>query len=944
MDCNKEEAMRAREIAEKKMENKDFLVARKIALKAQQLYPDVENISQMLMVCDVHCSAAKKIAGNEMDWYGILQVEEKADEATIKKQYRKFALQLHPDKNKFSGAEAAFKLIGEAQRILLDKEKRMLHNARRQSSFGRPPTTNFPSHRATSTSNVVLNNYRSGSGLNSQNQQPQQPAYQVNPDPHSTFWTTCPFCTVKYQYYKEVVNRSLRCQNCQKPFVAYDLNAPAAADFSKPVFPQQKNNGQKVGAQSQQNVGTRNSKAESVQNAGKKVDTSGVGTPKVNRKRERKCVRDRSKLSDSEMSDSEISTDSEEDVSIDENGDIKSDLDTGYSGERNPRRSSRHKQQVSYKENLSDDDHYTSPSKRSKGKTSSCVAEGANGDPSKEESAQMKNMFHFDSNIKEDEKGIKQKEADEECVLNGAKSKKSEENKEPVGGDGFKRSFEGHNNVDSSLEDASDLAFVNYPDPDFNDFDKGRKAEHFAAGQIWAAYDVLNAMPRFYARIKKVLSPGFKLQITWLEPDPKDENEIKWNSGELPFSCGKFKYGNSEKTENRLIFSHLVTWEKDSIRDTFIIYPRKGETWALFQNWDIRWSCDPAGHRQSEYEYEFVEILSDYAADVGIHVALLSKVKGFVSVFRRMEKLGKKTFLVPPGELLRFSHMIPSYKMKGDERGVPPGSFELDPAALPIKALTESGSDMNRNHLEPQQNSSAVPPSSLEELEIPEPDFHNFDADKSNEKFQIGQIWALYSDEDGLPKYYGQIKKIEYHPSFKLHIWWLYSSSLPSSFVRWSDDDMPITCGKFKLVRGDSQIYDSIGSFSHLVNAVSTERRHEYEILPRKGEIWALYRNWNPKIKCSDLENCEYDIVEVLSATALLIQVLVLDRVDGFSSVFKARVQGGSIVSWSIPQIDFLKFSHQIPAFRLTEEGGGKLRGFWELDTAALPVHYFCST
>jgi curved DNA-binding protein CbpA len=29
----------------------------------------------------------------------------------IKKQYRKFALQLHPDKNKFSGAEAAFKLI-----------------------------------------------------------------------------------------------------------------------------------------------------------------------------------------------------------------------------------------------------------------------------------------------------------------------------------------------------------------------------------------------------------------------------------------------------------------------------------------------------------------------------------------------------------------------------------------------------------------------------------------------------------------------------------------------------------------------------------------------------------------------------------------------------------------------------------------------------------------
>ncbi|EEF45469.1 conserved hypothetical protein [Ricinus communis] len=43
------------------------------------------------------------------------------DEATIKKQYKMAALLLHPDKNKFSGAEAAFKFIGEAQRVLLEK-------------------------------------------------------------------------------------------------------------------------------------------------------------------------------------------------------------------------------------------------------------------------------------------------------------------------------------------------------------------------------------------------------------------------------------------------------------------------------------------------------------------------------------------------------------------------------------------------------------------------------------------------------------------------------------------------------------------------------------------------------------------------------------------------------------------------------------------------------
>ncbi|XP_050875319.1 uncharacterized protein LOC127078952 [Lathyrus oleraceus] len=63
-----------------------------------------------------------------MDWYGILQTEKLSEEAVIRKQYRKLALLLHPDKNKFAGAEAAFKLIGEANGVLNDQTKRILHN------------------------------------------------------------------------------------------------------------------------------------------------------------------------------------------------------------------------------------------------------------------------------------------------------------------------------------------------------------------------------------------------------------------------------------------------------------------------------------------------------------------------------------------------------------------------------------------------------------------------------------------------------------------------------------------------------------------------------------------------------------------------------------------------------------------------------------------------
>jgi len=44
---------------------------------------------------------------------------------------------------------------------------------------------------------------------------------------------------------------------------------------------------------------------------------------------------------------------------------------------------------------------------------------------------------------------------------------------------------------------------------------------------------------------------------------------------------------------------------------------------------------------------------------------------------------------------------------------------------------------------------------------------------------------------------------------------------------------------------------------------------------------------------------------------------------------------------WEFLCTELLRFYHQIPAFRLTEERGGSLGGFWELDHPALPLHYF---
>ena len=64
------------------------------------------------------------------DYYEILGVDKKADEATIKKAYRKLAKKYHPDTNPDNKSEEKFKEIGEAYEVLSDKEKRSKYRAR----------------------------------------------------------------------------------------------------------------------------------------------------------------------------------------------------------------------------------------------------------------------------------------------------------------------------------------------------------------------------------------------------------------------------------------------------------------------------------------------------------------------------------------------------------------------------------------------------------------------------------------------------------------------------------------------------------------------------------------------------------------------------------------------------------------------------------------------
>ncbi|MEM7602827.1 MAG: DnaJ domain-containing protein, partial [Verrucomicrobiota bacterium] len=63
------------------------------------------------------------------DYYEVLEVSRDADGSTIKKSYRKLAVQYHPDKNPDdSSAEEKFKELGEAYEILMDDQKRAAYD------------------------------------------------------------------------------------------------------------------------------------------------------------------------------------------------------------------------------------------------------------------------------------------------------------------------------------------------------------------------------------------------------------------------------------------------------------------------------------------------------------------------------------------------------------------------------------------------------------------------------------------------------------------------------------------------------------------------------------------------------------------------------------------------------------------------------------------------
>ncbi|CAN1160435.1 DnaJ homolog subfamily B member 14 [Linum perenne] len=181
-----QEATRLMSMAEAEFSTSNLNSALKHAKKAHRLCPHLDGLSSMLTSLKILRFATSDFT----DWYSILQVDPLSHITTIKKQYKKLALLLHPDKNAFPGCEDVFKLLGQGFRVLSDKIRRKEYDL----TFKARLLKTSSNREEDSVSSVV-----------------------------ETFWTACSRCRLLHQFDRQFLGHNLICPTCNKSFQALEV-------------------------------------------------------------------------------------------------------------------------------------------------------------------------------------------------------------------------------------------------------------------------------------------------------------------------------------------------------------------------------------------------------------------------------------------------------------------------------------------------------------------------------------------------------------------------------------------------------------------------------------------------------------------------------------------------------------------------------------------------
>ncbi|KAG6389840.1 hypothetical protein SASPL_151314 [Salvia splendens] len=256
------------------------------------------------------------------------------------------------------------------------------------------------------------------------------------------------------------------------------------------------------------------------------------------------------------------------------------------------------------------------------------------------------------------------------------------------------------------------------------------------------------------------------------------------------------------------------------------------------------------------------------------------------------------------------------------------------------------GPDQNENGDQPRKvkvsnsadNASKEDPEAVS-MTVPDPDFHDFDVDRSELSFGDNEVWSAYDDDDGMPRFYALVHKVVSRKPFKLRISWLNSKTTNEfSNMDWVGSGFYKTCGEFWV--GKHENCKSMNAFSQKVNW-SKGPRGNILIVPRKGDVWALYKNWSSDWNehTPDEVIHKYDMVAVLDdySEEEGVRVAPLVKVVGFKTVFRPNMDPEAIKR--IPKEEMYRFSHRVSNHLLTGlEAEDAPKGCLELDPAATPL------
>ncbi|KAK7252516.1 hypothetical protein RIF29_36511 [Crotalaria pallida] len=625
-----EEALRLHSQAETKFKTNHLKSALKYAKRAHRLAPHLPSISGTLTSLTILRSAAAATP----NWYKILGLEPFSNATAVRKQYKKLAFLLHPDKNpSFVGSDEAFKLVGEASEFLSDKVRKQVYDMK----------------------------------LRMRIQEEKENERKGEEESENTFWTACSTCRLLHQFERRYVGHNLMCPGCNKSFKAVEVV---------------NDSGSKQNEEEDVDVDGGVTLGEFVL----RRKMGGAGKLKS------KGVKGKAGSEKGEVLKGNVGGDEVGNGDLDMEGGFAEwgggRLRTSGSRKRtstvvevlersNPKRSKTGEETMTLAEFQS-----TVKRKLQQVKVKSKIKET---EVEKEEGKEKRSKQGERLEGSKNNKGL--------AVGKASSSKKSVKlaiKEKHEASKGKRLTLEKHR--DSGGGSLENMVVV---DSDFYDFDKDRAERSFKKGQVWAVYDDDDGMPRAYGLIDELISANpFYVSISWLDSQNSgDEKIVGSEKTGFHIPCGRFKVALKTTINSINIFSHVVDCDR-AAREVYQIYPKKGSVWALFGEAAVDADKRKLA-ADSKRCYDVVVFLTTYSEVNGLSMAYLEKVDGYKTVFKRQEMGSHAIRFLGKDDLWLISHQIPARRFPCNDKTpeLLKDCWELDPASLPSDLLTNGGVD-----------------------------------------------------------------------------------------------------------------------------------------------------------------------------------------------------------------------------------------------------------